>query len=298
VPEVHTPQVFPAHEDTVREVGERLATVIGGPRARRDAREILSLVWDRTPGWVSAHADDTVPEAVRDAAASAACRHAAGEPLAYAAGRAAFRNLLLEVDARVLIPRPETEVVVEEALRVCSTGVAVDAGTGSGAIALALASEGRYDRVIATDVSADALTVARRNAALIHTPCSVEFRSGSLLAPLGSEQVDLVVSNPPYIAASEIPALPASVRDWEPTLALLSGDDGLEHTRLLVRAAVGSLRAGGWLVIEVDSTRAEAVGTLIAAQAEFTDVAIRPDLTGRPRVAIARRTNANPGESA
>jgi release factor glutamine methyltransferase len=292
VPESRTPVAAPAHEDTVREFAEYLAEMVGGDASRRTARELLSLVWDNTPAWISAHADDSVPQRVRETAITAARRHAQGEPLAYATGRAAFRDLVLTVDERVLIPRPETEIVVGEALRVCRSGIAADVGTGTGAIALAMAMEGAFDRVIATDVSTDALAVARANVQRISPPVPVELRCGSLLDPLRGEAVDLLVSNPPYVAAAEVTALPGAVRDWEPPLALLSAGNGLAHTHAIIAQSAGVIRPGGWIILEIDSTRAEAVAAMLSACDWLDSVAIRPDLTGRPRVAIARRNPA------
>ena len=292
MPELRTPVASPAHEDTVREFAEQLAAIMGGTSARRSARELLSLVWDATPGWIAAHADNNVPESIRETALSAACRVANGEPMAYACGRVAFRDMVLHIDSRALIPRPETEVVVGEALSVCATGIAADIGTGSGAIALALATEGRFDEVVATDISADALALARQNAARAQPNCPVRTECGSLFEPLGDAKFDLIVSNPPYIASGEMLDLPAAVHDWEPPVALVSGNDGLDHTARLVAGATQRLKPGGWLVLEVDSRRATAVAALLAAQPGFTDVMIRSDLTGRPRVALARRTDA------
>jgi release factor glutamine methyltransferase len=291
VPELRTPVASPAHEDTAREFAEQLAAVIDGASARRSARELLSLVWDATPGWIAAHADDSVPEAIRETALAAARRVAGGEPIAYACGRVAFRELVLHIDSRALIPRPETEIVVGEALNVCATGVAADIGTGSGAIALALATEGRFDEVLATDISTDALTLARLNVARARPSCPVRTACGSLFEPLGGTKFDLIVSNPPYIASGEMLDLPAAVHDWEPPVALVSGNDGLNHTARLVAGATQRLKPDGWLVLEVDPRRAIAVAALLAAQAGFTDVMIRSDLTGRPRVALARRTS-------
>lgn len=291
------PHTGGAHAHTVREFGEKLAGIIGGEASRRDARELLSLVWDRTPGWLAAHADDGVPEDIREAARTAADRMATGAPLAYATGRAAFRNLVLHVDERVLIPRPETEIVVDVALSLRSTGVAVDVGTGSGAIALALATEGSFDRVIATDVSEDAIAVARSNVDMVRPPCPVELRCGSLLRPVVGEHVTLVVANPPYIAATEMHALPALVRDWEPPVALVSGEDGLAHTRELVKESAAVLAEDGWLVIEVDSRRAEETAAVVAEGKSFAGVRIFPDLAGRPRVLAARRGAAPPPET-
>jgi release factor glutamine methyltransferase len=278
---------------TVGELVPLIGSIIGSTDGRREARDLLSLVWDRTPGWIGANGHRRIPGHVRAAAFEAAVRRAEGMPLAYATGRAAFRNLVLQVDARVLIPRPETEIVVEEALRLCATGVAVDVGTGSGAIALALATEGNFDRIFATDVSADAVAVARENVAAVAAHAPVEVRCGSLLRPLAGIPVDLVVCNPPYIAAREMLELPPAVRDWEPPVALVSGKDGLLHTTQLVAEAAGALVDGGWLVLEVDSRRADATRAIVAGDGRFTDVQVRPDLAGRPRVVAARRRAIN-----
>lgn len=221
-------------------------------------------------------------------------RRLRGEPLAYVLGEAPFRELLLHVDARVLIPRPETEVVVGEALRVVADrpgGTAVDIGTGSGAIALALATEGRFERVIATDVSADALAVARANDAVVReampTAAPVEFRAGADLAPLAGVSARVIVSNPPYIAYEEAAALPPSVRDWEPTLALFAAQGGLARYDVLVRDARGVLEPGGWLVCELDANRAAPV-VAMATAAGYEQVEVRQDLAGRDRVLLAR----------
>lgn len=292
MPEMRTPVTSPVHEETVREFAEELAAMIGGSSARRSAREMLSLVWDVTPGWIAAHADNSVPESVRETALSAAYRLGEGEPIAYACGRVAFRDLVLDIDPRALIPRPETEIVVGEALSVCATGVAADIGTGSGAIALALATEGQFSEVVATDVSSDALALAQHNFEREPRRCSIRTACGSLFDPLGEATFDLIVSNPPYIASGEMHELPASVRDWEPPVALVSGADGLQHTTRIIAGAAARLNPGGWLVLEVDSRRAAQVQSFLEAQPGFAEVGIRPDLTGRPRVALARRTTA------
>lgn len=213
-------------------------------------------------------------------------------PVQYAEGKAYFRHLELIVDERVLIPRPETEVVVDWALRLAegAGGIAVDIGTGSGAIALSLAHEGSFDRVVATDVSADALDVARSNLAsvrdLLRAP--VELRLGSFLAPVTGLGATLLVSNPPYIAIAEMHALPANVRGWEPPLALLSGDDGMAATATIIEGAHRVLAAGGWLVMETDSTRARDAEALVRAQERYSDIGVHTDLTGRERVLVAR----------
>jgi release factor glutamine methyltransferase len=227
-------------------------------------------------------------------ALAAAGRRARGAPLPYAAGRAAFRHLTLDVDERVLIPRPETEQLVEivlELTREGPGGVVVDVGTGSGAIALALASEGAFERVIATDVSLDALEVARANVRRCAGVLSalVSLRHGSLLGPVPERGVRVVVSNPPYIAYDEAARLPASVRNWEPAVALFSGADGMALTARLVRDASGVLASGGLLAIEVDARRAGVAAELAASAGAYDDVRVLLDLTGRERFVVARR---------
>lgn len=213
-------------------------------------------------------------------------------PQQYREGKAYFRHLELQVDERVLIPRPETEVVVDWALRLAGAGggTAVDIGTGSGAIALSLALEGSFDGVIATDVSADAIEAAAANLARLRPGlrAPVELRLGSFLAPVLGICARLLISNPPYIAAGEMRALPANVRGWEPPLALLSGEDGMAATATIIEGAHRVLAPGGWLVLETDSTRARAAEALVRAQDRYTDVAVHADLTGRDRVLIAR----------
>jgi len=217
-------------------------------------------------------------------------------PEQYAVAQAAFRFLTLHVDPRVLIPRPETEGLVDrvlEAMRGASAegGTAIDVGTGSGAIALALASEGAFDRVIGVDVSADALDVAHANRAAIAPEAArrVEFRLGSYLAPVRDVRARVIVSNPPYIAYSEAAALPASVRDWEPPIALFSGEDGLAATAAIVRDAGSVLMPAGLLALEVDERRARRVVDILAADGRYTDAEVRCDLAGRERYVLARR---------
>jgi release factor glutamine methyltransferase len=264
-----------------------------GEATSRTACDILAALLDMPRFWPISHGDDTVDASVCHAALTAVERLRRGAPFAYAVGRAAFRHLTLSVDERVLIPRPETEVLVDEVLRLAgtATGIAIDVGTGSGAIALSLASEGKFSSVIATDISLDALAVARANAAAsmgaLRAP--VEFRHGSLLAPVREVRAAAVISNPPYIAYHESAELPASVRDWEPSIALLCGDSGLALTAQLVREAAEVLEAGGILALEVDTRRAALVAELVAVDGRYHDVAVRYDLTGRERFVIAGR---------
>jgi len=261
--------------------------------ARDEARDIVAAVLDVPRFWPSANKGALVDATAVEEARQAAAARARGAPFAYAVGRAAFRHLTLAVDDRVLIPRQETEVLVDLVLETeqGGRGTIVDVGTGSGAIALALATEGDFERVIATDVSRGALDVAERNAALVRDDlrAPVEFLHGSLLAPLAGLRVRALVSNPPYIAFAELEELPASVRDWEPPLALLSGDEGLATTRSIVRDAPAVLESGGLLALEVDTRRAALVAEALASNWSYRDVAVRLDLTGRERFVLARR---------
>lgn len=223
-------------------------------------------------------------------------RRAGGEPLQYVVGRWGFRSLDLLVDRRALIPRPETEQVVELALaelrRMAGAGrvVAADLGTGSGAVALCLAKDVVTAEVWASDVSADALALARANLAGLGRPAArvrlVEGDWFTALPPELAGHLDLVVSNPPYVAEGD--ELPAEVADWEPAQALVAGPTGREHLERIVAEAPGWLSPRGSLVVELAATQAPAL--LAAARtAGFADVEVRPDLAGRDRVLVARR---------
>ena len=225
-------------------------------------------------------------------------RRADREPLQYILGRAAFRELELTVDRRVLIPRPETEVLVDEVLAWAAAqgraGLsAVDIGTGSGAIALSLVREGPFGRVVATDASGDALDVARGNAAALGLGDGVEFRPGSLFAALDDgETFDVVVSNPPYVAEAEAESLEPEVAVWEPVQALFGGPDGLAIIRELVRGAGVHLHPGGLLALEVGAGQIGLVVAEVENIGGYDDVRVRRDLAGRQRVILARRAGA------
>ena len=265
----------------------------GVPLARDEARDIVAAVLDVPRFWPATNKGALIDATAVDEARKAAATRGRGAPFAYAVGRAAFRHLTLAVDERVLIPRQETEVLVDLVLVAENggRGVVVDVGTGSGAIALALATEGNFDLVVATDVSRDALEVAGGNAAFLRDDlrAPVELVHGSLLAPVANVRARVIVSNPPYIAFAELDDLPASVRDWEPPLALLSGDEGLAATRAIVREAIGVLEPGGLLALEVDTRRASLVVEMVATHGGYGDVAVHLDLTGRERFVLARR---------
>jgi release factor glutamine methyltransferase len=276
---------------SVSQLIDEVATLLRDDAAR-DAAELVAALLDVPRHWPILNAGNRVDAEVRRRARHAAERRAAGAPLAYAVGRANFRSLTLDVDERVLIPRPETELLVDLVLaRARPAGVVVDVGTGSGAIAISLSLEGEFDRVFATDISADALIVARGNARK-YAVSNVEFAHGHLLGPTtqaAPRRLTAVVSNPPYISFADIAELPASVRDWEPAVALFSGRSGLGITAQLVRQAGARLEAGGLLALEVDARRASLVAEMVASDSRFQDVSVHLDLAGRERFVLASR---------
>jgi release factor glutamine methyltransferase len=277
-------------------VGElaQLLTDAGIPDAGREARDIIAALKDAPRFWTVVNAHSLVSGAERHAARGAAMRRAKGAPFAYAVGSAVFRRLTLRVDDRVLIPRPETELLVDIVLELMDGrrgGIAIDVGTGSGAIALALITEGSFDRVFGGDISSDAVEIARMNAARLGVAerARVEFRCGSLLAPFADVKARLVVSNPPYIADSEAAQLPADVRGWEPAVALFGGPDGMSVIRRIIRDSLVVLEPGGWLALEVDSRRASWVVEALSVYDSYSEISVRFDLAGRERFVLARR---------
>ena len=280
------------HPDTVGDLLSELTEELGSrEEPAREASELLAAMLDVPRHWPTLHAHESVDDGVRARARAAAARRAAGAPLAYAVGRANFRRLTLSVDERVLIPRPETEVLVDLVLARCRSGVIADVGTGSGAIAIALAVEGQFDVVFATDISGDALEVAQANAVryALRGESLFVFPKGDLLSPLERYDVPLaaVVSNPPYISYEEAAHLPASVRDWEPSTALYSPDNGLAVTKRLVTQAADRLMGGGLLALEVDARRASLVAEFVAADARYENISVHLDLAGCERFVLA-----------
>lgn len=224
-------------------------------------------------------------------------RRATREPLQYIVGRAAFRELDLKVDRRVLIPRPETEVLVDEVLA-WSQGredlTALDLGTGSGAIALSLLVEGPFRKVVATDASAEALEVASENARELGLEDRIELRLGSLFDAVDPGRTfDVVVSNPPYIADAEAAELQPEVGVWEPKSALFGGPDGLAVLRSVIQGAGSVLAPSGLLALEVGERQPGIVLTALEETGEYEDIRVRRDLSGRQRVVLARRAGAS-----
>ncbi|MBI3981476.1 MAG: peptide chain release factor N(5)-glutamine methyltransferase [Gemmatimonadetes bacterium] len=266
----------------------------GVPDARREALELWAAISGDRAARVWLGRRMSAPPGVAERFRAAVTRRAGGEPLAYVTGRAAFRTLELDVDARVLIPRPETEGLVERVLAWARRhwgdrpwGHALDIGTGSGCIALSLAAEGGFGAITAVDASAEALSVARRNAGRSPHGERVRFCQADLVPP-GDTRFDVIVSNPPYVTKAEHAALDPAVRDFEPAGALVSGPDGLVHTRAIIGAAEMRLAPGGLLALEVDSRRA--AETLASAPtAGWRDVRVEHDLFGRPRYLLATK---------
>jgi release factor glutamine methyltransferase len=257
--------------------------------ARREALRLWSALSGRPVGatWLERR-QAADPSAVRQFR-TAVERRCAGMPMAYAVGRAAFRTLDLLADQRALIPRPETEGLVERVLSWAGSrpgGIAADVGTGSGCIALALAVEGAFDRIVATDRSAGALALAGENLQRVRPRTPVELRLGDWLEPLAGERCHVVVANPPYLRDDEWATLDPGVREFEPPEALHSGPDGLAATRALLHHASDVLILGGLLAVEVDERRADSVAAL-ARDTGWRDVAIHHDLFDRPRYLVA-----------
>lgn len=270
------------------EVRQLLADAATRLDDRAEAAILLAHALGKPRSWLLAHADDPADAAGAAAFAALVERRATGEPVAYLTGHRGFWTLDLEVTPATLIPRPETELLVELALaklpREGAPRVA-DLGTGSGAIALAIARECPHARVLATDASAAALAVARRNAEANHIR-NVGFAESDWFAALEGERFDLVVSNPPYIAADDAHLARGDLR-FEPARALVSGRDGLDDIRRIVAGARSHLAGDGWLLFEHGWDQGAAVRGLLEA-AGYCEVFTAPDLEQRDRVSGGR----------
>lgn len=257
----------------------------GLPEPRRQALRLWADLGGSSPAVGREAAVETEEAARFERAVS---RRLQGEPLPHVTGWAGFRHLSLRCDGRALIPRPETEGLVELLLQRACSGLIADVGTGSGCIALSLAMEGGFSRIVATDRSPHALALARLNREVVGGAEAVEFVLADLCAPLQPGIFDALISNPPYLTAAEYASLDGSVRDWEPALALVSGEDGLAATTRLLDEGRAVLRPGGWLALEVDCSRAQMAANR-AGGLGWEDVSIHTDLFGRERYLLARR---------
>jgi release factor glutamine methyltransferase len=262
----------------------RIADALGQARRlgvdRLDAQLLLAHVCQQPRTWLLAHDDEAMSSEQAATVARLLARRAAGEPLAYVLGECAFRGLMLQVSPAVLIPRPETEVLVDWALELLPRDAAcdiVDLGTGSGAIALSLQQARPQSRVLASDASDDALDVGRANAK--RHGLNVQFARGDWWAPLVGRRFALVVSNPPYVAADDKHLL---ALQHEPRAALTPEGDGLVALRRIVHGAPAHLLPGAWLLLEHGHNQAEAVRVLLNCMG-FVGVQTRADLAGMPR---------------
>lgn len=268
-----------------------IETLLREARSRLEPGEaecLLAHALGRGSAWLFAHGDDDVAEADASRFRDLVARRQAGEPVAYLTGRRGFWTLDLAVTPATLIPRPETERLVELALERLPADRAVDVldlGTGSGAVALALAAERPRARVVAVDASVDALDVARANAAR-HGLANVECLHGDWFAPVAGRRFDLIATNPPYIAADD-PHLARGDLRFEPAAALASGVDGLDDIRTIAAGAPRHLAAGGWLLIEHGLDQGAGVRALLQA-AGFVGIATALDLEHRERVSLGR----------
>lgn len=273
---------------TTRSLLAEAADALAGSSGRREAELLLAHVLRRSRAWLYAHADDAHADEIGQRFHALVARRASGEPVAYLTGHRQFWSLDLAVTPDVLIPRPETELLVELALerlvREEETHVA-DLGTGSGAVALAIAHELPSARVLGTDVSAAALTVAGANGEALGLR-NVEFARGDWFAAVGARTFDLVVANPPYVADDDPHLAQGDVR-FEPRTALAAGADGLDAIRAIVQAAPEHIEYGGSLLIEHGYEQGAAVRALLESSG-FIEVFTALDLEQRERVSGGR----------
>ncbi len=293
-------------------------------RAKRDAETLLLHLIGKNKAWLMAHAGDDFAGCSAIRYASLLERRVKGEPIQYITGEVEFYRMPFRVTPDVLIPRPETEHLVEKAVQLIPTldrkptkflsirkvrpafrdGERItregdpyqlgwpprilDVGTGSGCIAVSIAHDWGEAEITAIDASASALEVARLNAERLGFADCVRFLQGDLLSPVAGEQFDLIVSNPPYVPSTDRDSLAVEVRDHEPALALFASDDGLEVYRRLIPQAFAALAPGGFIALEIGYGQQPAVHALLA-DAGFTNIEFTPDLQGIPRVAAAQR---------
>lgn len=267
----------------------RLAGVID---ARREAGSLLGHALGRDRTYLITHGDNTVTDEQLDGFRTFIARRAAREPLQYIVGYQEFFKLKFEVTPDVLIPRPETELVVEAALeladRVQSLSI-LDVGTGSGCIVISLLNELKNAHATATDISSNALEVARRNAQRHNVSDRVTFVQADSLSQLNqSAPFSLIVSNPPYIPAGDIVTLQSEVREHEPLTALMSGADGLDHIRALLRETPQLLQRNGYFIFEIGFGQSDAIEQLID-HAIWLLIEVRRDLQGIPRTFVLQK---------
>lgn len=282
---------MPRMDTATHTVGGLLRTarqaLADGANARLDMELLLAHVLGTDRTALYARADHVLDPGQVETFMALLARRTQGEPLAYLTGRREFWSLPLAVTPQTLIPRPETELLVEWALALLvdrADARIADLGTGSGAIAIALASELPHANIIATDLSMETLAVARANADHL-CPGRIEFRQGNWCDALADLEFDLIVSNPPYVAAGD-PALQGDGLPYEPTSALSAGTDGLDAMRLIIPAARIHLPPGGMLLLEHGADQSERLAELLALH-DYGGIESRSDLSGLPRAMLA-----------
>jgi release factor glutamine methyltransferase len=274
------------------DLGER--TLKKGPhpdKARLDSERLLLHVLGKDRVWLMTHRHSGMSWELHEQLSGLLERRHRGEPVQYITGEAEFYGLPFHVTPAVLIPRPETEHSVEKVIELCNSierPRILDVGTGSGAIAVALAHELPHAHVTATDISADALAIARHNAEKNGALERIRFLEGDLLDQVISERFDIIASNPPYVSTEDRPLLDVEVRDYEPHTALFAGPDGLAIYRRLIPQTAEVLVSRGHIVLEIGHEQRDAIRELLSASG-FEDVEFVPDLQGIARVAVARR---------
>lgn len=263
----------------------------GVAEARREAGSLLSHVIGRDRTFLISHAEDQVSEEDWKRFEEAVVRRAAGEPTQYITGVQDFFGRTFRVTPDVLIPRPETELLVEAALEVMNADAVVcDVGTGSGCIAVTLLCERNDARAVAIDVSEAALAVARQNARELRVESRIDLRVSDCFDALdqSTDRFDLIVSNPPYVSANMLPGLQREVRDHEPKIALSPGPEGMSVIRRLLKDAPAFLRDNGYLIMEIGFDQGEKVEQLIDKNVWKLQTIV-PDLQGIPRIVVLRK---------
>lgn len=290
----HTLPDQPAISDLILEAQSRLAEGFHPESARRDAESLLLYLVqqhdpDRNRAWLLANWSIVLLDQTQKRFSELVARRVVGEPIQYITGECEFYSLPFHISPDVLIPRPETEHLVEKTLMLADLFPQpriLDVGTGSGIVAVTLARNLSEAAITAIDLSAPALAIAQKNAK--HNNVAVRFLHGDLLAPVAKEQFDIVVSNPPYVPESDRPALAIEVRDHEPAIALFAGNDGLDIYRRLIPQAFACLVPGGFIALEIGHGQQSAIDALLST-AGFQSIEFTPDLQSIPRVATAAR---------
>lgn len=277
---------------TIAETIEHAAALLApSPTAHRDAELLLLHTTRMTKADLLTHPEHELTERQTNHYQAAIARRALHEPVQYIIGTQEFYGRPFIVNPLVLIPRPETEHLVETVVALARSFAApriVDIGAGSGAISVALAHHLPKARITTTDLSEAALAIARENVRSNGVADRICFLQGDLLAPLAGEKFDIIVSNPPYVPARDRDSLSVEVREYEPLLALFAGEDGLDIYRRLIPAAFVALTSGGFIALEIGYGQADAVQNFLRA-AGFAQIEFTPDLQSIPRVAAAQR---------